>query len=254
MPTPGLFVETEGRAPRNVKRDFHGIPLVIEYFQGDIKPGRDPDDGSGFLQNADYGFIVGTTTNEEGEGLDVYIGPDPESKRVFLVALMWPHATDTFMEYKALLGWSDAHQAERFCQRQYFHDMVGLVQEVSISDLIDMSELQTPMTEKLMIRVSEEEEAARAKQEDITSQEPELTLIDEEGGAERDTENQAGDSTGFENEHRHVLLEDGTTSLDKAPDGELHIHKWTPDGTTTSTDAGHNHPLPKDKEPNLTIN
>jgi len=254
MPTPGLFVEQEGREPRNERRDFHGIPLVIEYRQGDIKPGRDPNDGFGFLQHADYGFIVGTTTNEEGEGLDVYLGPEPESKRVFLVALMEPHEPEVFMEYKALLGWSNAHDAEGFCRMQYFDAMVGLLMEVSISDLIDMSELQTPMTEKLMIRLAEEEEADQAKKDDMTSQEPELTLIDEEGGAERDTENQAGDSTGFENEHRHMLLSDGTTSWDKAPDGTLHIHKWTPDGTTTSSDAGHKHPLPKDKEPVLTIN
>jgi len=256
MPTPGLFVDTEGREPRNIKRDFHGIPLVIEYLRGDIKPGRDPDDGSGFMQHADYGFIVGTTTNEEGEGLDVYIGPEPESRRVFLVALMFPHETDVFMEYKALLGWSDPIQAERFCRNQYFHDMVGLLQEISIPDLIDMAELQTPMTEKLMIRLSEEEEAAHVAIEEAGAHDPELTLIDEGGTAERDTENQVGDSTGFAGDsyHQHVLMADGRTSIDTGPDNVPSQHTWQPGAKFTSTDQGHNHSLPVAREPILTVN
>jgi len=249
----GELVNEEGQGPRNERRDFHGIPIVIEYLEGEIKPGHDPDDGIGFVQHADYGFIVGTTTNEEGEGLDVFIGPEPESKRVFLVALMNPHDREEFMEYKALLGWKDHNEAEAFCRRQYFDDMVGLLFEVSIPDLIDMSELQRPMTEKLMIRVDEEAEAAQTKLDDGDN-EPELTLIDEEATESRTTENEAGDSTGFLNRHRHILLADGTTEPTAAPDGPIHTHRWSPDSDFTSRDEGHVHPLSRAREPDLTVN
>ena len=129
--TPGTLVNKEGKSPRQERRDFHGIPLVIEYLKGERKPGSDPDDDWGFEQHADYGFIPGTTTNEEGEGLDVYVGPEPESKRVFVCALMEPHEPEVFMEYKVLLGWSSHHAAKTFAEGQYFDAMIGLVYEMS---------------------------------------------------------------------------------------------------------------------------
>jgi len=250
----GEIVQKEGQGPRNERRDFHGIPITIEYLKGEIKPGHDPDDDFGFLQNADYGFIIGTTSNEEGEGLDVYIGPEPASKRVFLVALMMPDDPDVFMEYKALLGWNDHKTAERFCKQQYSSNMVGLLFEVSIADLIDMSELQRPMTEKLMIRVDEEAEAEQMKLKERDAHEPELTLIDEEATDARSTVNEAGDSTGFVNEHRHILLADGTTEPTAAPDGPIHTHRWGLDKDFTSKDEGHVHSLSKAREPDLTVN
>jgi len=253
MFTPGVFVETEGRAPRRERRDFHGVPIIIEFRKGDIKPGHDPEDGFGFEQLADYGFIPGTTTNEEGEGLDVYIGPDPESERVFVVALMNPHDLDTFMEYKVLLGWDSHHAAMHFCKAQYFDDMIGLLYEMTIPDLIDWTDLQAPMAEKLIIRIQEEEEAAEIKQKEKAIHEPELTIVDEEGGADRPTENQPGESTYFDNQHRHVLLPDGTMSETKDPDGPLHTHTWTPDGLKSSTDAGHFHFLPRAIETKITV-
>jgi len=253
MFTPGRFVEEEGRAPRRERRDFHGVPVIIEFRKGDVKPGHDPEDGFGFEQLADYGFIPGTTTNEEGEGLDVYIGPDPESERVFVVALMRPHETDVFMEYKVLLGWDSHHAAMHFCKAQYFDDMIGLLYEMTIPDLVDWVDLQAPMAEKLIIRLTEEEEAAEVKQREKAIHEPELTVTDDEGSADRPTENQPGESTYFNNLHRHVLLPDGTMEETKDPDGVLHSHTWTPDGLKSSTDEGHFHWLPAAVETRITV-
>ena len=252
MPETGVAVGREGRLPRNERRDFHGIPVVIEYRKGDVKPGKDPDDDFGFEQLADYGFIPNTTTNEEGEGLDVFLGPEPESKRVFLVALMNPHQLDEFMEYKVLLGWNLHDEALAFCRRQYFHDMVGLLYEMTLADLLDWTELQRPMAEKLIIRLTEEEEAEQARQ-DQKDQEPELTVAADEATDSKPVENQAGESTGFANQHRHILLADGRTEETAAPDGPIHKHTWRPDALVTSRDAGHMHPLPKQREPDLVM-
>lgn len=253
MPETGTFIDREGKPPRNERRDFHGVPVIIEHRKGDIKPGKDPDDDFGYVQHADYGFIPGTTTNEEGEGLDVFIGPEPESERVFVAALMDPQNTDVFMEYKVLLGWASHKAATDFCKMQYFDDMVGLVYEMTIPDLMNWVELQAPLTEKLIIRLTEEEEAAQIKQEEKTLNEPELTLIDEEASEDRPTENQSGESTYFANHHRHILLPDGTMDETAAPDGPIHGHTWSPDKDKSSTDAGHFHWLPRAVEPELTV-
>ena len=155
------------RTPRNEKRSFQGVPLVIEYRKGETKPsGRAIEDDWGFLQHADYGYVVGTTTNEEGEGLDVFVGPDPESERVFLFALMEPEDPDSFMEYKAMLGFSDHQEAIEFCELQYPIDMVGGVQEMTIGDLLEWAEIQQPMTEKLLVRLNNEEMADEVKIEE----------------------------------------------------------------------------------------
>jgi len=253
MFTPGVFVEKEGRAPRRERRDFHGVPIIIEFRKGDVKPGHDTDDGFGFEQLADYGFIPGTTTNEEGEGLDVYIGPDPESERVFVVALMDPHEPDVFMEYKILLGWDSHTAAMKFCRAQYFDNMIGLLYEMTIPDLIDWTDIQAPMMEKLIIRLTEEEEAAQIKQEEKAIHEPELTIVDEEASDERPTENQPGESTYFALQHRHVLLPDGTMDETAAPDGPIHGHTWTPDGLKSSFDADHFHWMPTAVETRITV-
>lgn len=155
--------ETLRTSPRNIQREFQGLPITIEYKKGDRKPSKSLIQGSysGWVQYADYGYVNGTSSNEEGEGLDVYIGPSEDSERAFLVPLMKPGDPETFMEYKLLLGFDSAKDAKDFCCYQYCEGMVGNLLEVSIDDIKDWADIQAPMADKL-----ERMEADDSEQED----------------------------------------------------------------------------------------
>jgi len=235
------------RAPRNIKKTIHDIPIVIEFKKGDHKPNkRDPSDTWGFEQLADYGFIPNTTSNEEGEGIDVFLGPDLQSERVFLVALMEPDDTATFMEYKVMLGWSTHKEAEQFARNQYWDEMIGLTYEITINELKEWVEVQRPMADKLEVRLDEEEDAEEVKQEEKQIG-PALMIFDETGTPSIERKNVVGDSTQYENGHNHTLLTRGRTSIDTGPEGELHDHGWSPGGRLTSSDDGHTHGLKRSR-------
>ncbi len=55
---PALTIdEDRGTDPRNISRDFRGLPLEIEYLKGDNKP-------NGMWMQYDYGYILNTTSND----------------------------------------------------------------------------------------------------------------------------------------------------------------------------------------------
>lgn len=132
--------------PRRTK--YQGIPIYIEYEKGEEKPSKDGGDTAGFYQHAPYGYIENTISNEVGEELDVFLGPEKESREVFLCTLMDPQDTDSFMEYKVLLGFKDAQAAENFIKEQYYTDMIGPVIGMSLNELKDWIELMAPAAAK----------------------------------------------------------------------------------------------------------
>ena len=162
------------REPRNLRRTFHGIPLVIEYLEGDVKTYDDQD--WGYTMYADYGYIPGTTTNEEGEGLDVYVGPDADSKRVFVSALMRKDDPDAFDEYKILLGFETHKKAQEFCREQYYDQSTDMIMEMTLQDLMAWADIQQPMADKLVMKL-EEEEAAEMEAREALDREPEPILV-----------------------------------------------------------------------------
>lgn len=136
--------------PLHLERDFQGLPLIIEYLKGDEKPDKTNPE-FGYLQLADYGYVEGTLSNEEGEGLDVFVcDDDPTSERVFLLSLMDKDDPQAFHEYKAILGLDSIDKARNFAERQYGGwGGVGPIIEIGLEDLIDWSSESQAMADKL---------------------------------------------------------------------------------------------------------
>lgn len=88
---------------------LHGLRIRIENPAHTIREGRDPDGTPWRNQmRAAYGYIEGTR-GADGDELDVFVGPWPESQRVWVL-----HQTDAagrFDEHKVLLGFPDRQQA-----------------------------------------------------------------------------------------------------------------------------------------------
>lgn len=129
--------------PRMEKINFHGIPITIEWRKGDRKPDKHDPEWSYLVEN-DYGFFDNTTSPEEEE-LDVYIGEDKESERVFLASML---EDGEFAEFKVLLGFDSRKTAQRFFECQYGECRCGPFMEMTMADLKDWIELQKPKAMK----------------------------------------------------------------------------------------------------------
>lgn len=89
---------------------LHGLRLVIENPRGSVREWRAADGTSGGnLMKFHYGYIAGTLGND-GDELDVFIGPTPEAGRAYVVN---QNRTDGsgFDEHKIMLGFPDQRTA-----------------------------------------------------------------------------------------------------------------------------------------------
>lgn len=116
------------------ERDFHGLHLVIEWEKGSTREGTNREGKSWKREmHADYGYIDDTQARD-GEGVDVYVGPDVESDKVYIVKQMKNGKHD---EDKCMLGFSSADDAEGCYRRHYPNggdDHFGSIQEISFDD------------------------------------------------------------------------------------------------------------------------
>lgn len=105
---------TEGQKEAGNYRKGHarvsGLDVTIETPKGAERRGQSPD-GTPWqvTMPAHYGYVKGTTGND-GDQVDVYIGPNPHSDSVFVVD-QFDAETGKFDEHKALLGFDNADQA-----------------------------------------------------------------------------------------------------------------------------------------------
>jgi hypothetical protein len=115
---------------------LHGLSVSIENAKGSIRRGKDGD-GRPWqsILPAHYGYVRGAGPAADGMALDVYLGPDPESEMVFVVDQL-DADTGAFDEHKAMVGWSNMHDALN-AYRQAFSDgrgdeRIGAVHRVSV--------------------------------------------------------------------------------------------------------------------------
>lgn len=89
--------------------DWQGWRLHMETPAQGIREGVDPD-GRGWrnVVKAHYGYFAGTV-GADGEGVDVFLGPFPESRVVWV--LNQTNADGSFDEHKVLAGFIDARAA-----------------------------------------------------------------------------------------------------------------------------------------------
>jgi hypothetical protein len=98
--------------------EIHGLDVSIENPQGSKRSGVDPDGvvWENTLQDH-YGYIKRTVGADE-EHIDTFVGPNPASRKVFIVDQTDP-ATGKFDEHKVMLGYDSVADADAAYHRNY---------------------------------------------------------------------------------------------------------------------------------------
>src|SRR6516162_9415793 len=89
---------------------MHGMNITIEVAKGHTRRGVDRD-GKAWSRKMQchYGRIK-KTKGADGEHVDVYVGPDPQSEAVFVVDQL--DGQGDFDEHKTFLGFTNAEEAK----------------------------------------------------------------------------------------------------------------------------------------------
>jgi hypothetical protein len=91
---------------------FQGLPISIETRKGQTRSGTGPNGHKWSVKLPyDYGYIK-RTEGADGDHVDVCIGPNHQSDRVFIVD-QHHHQTGKFDEHKVMLGYRTKGEAER---------------------------------------------------------------------------------------------------------------------------------------------
>lgn len=103
------------KAAGNYRKDhisFQGLPISVETRKGDTRSGTGPGGHKWSVKLPyDYGYIK-RTEGADGDHMDVCIGPDHQSEKVFVVD-QHDHRTGKFDEHKVMLGYRTKKDAER---------------------------------------------------------------------------------------------------------------------------------------------
>lgn len=91
---------------------LQGLDISIENPRGSERSGKRPDGSTWSHTMSDHYGYIRRTEGADGEHVDVYIGPKPESKRVYVVDQI-DQQTGKFDEHKVMLGFTDRGAAER---------------------------------------------------------------------------------------------------------------------------------------------
>ena len=108
-----------------------GYNITIENPKGSTRSGKDADGKEWSVKmNYDYGYIRGTK-GVDGDHIDVYLGPDQENGKVFVVDQI-DQKSGKFDEHKVMYGFPDAESARKAYLSQYEDGWkVGTVTEVT---------------------------------------------------------------------------------------------------------------------------
>lgn len=119
--SPGVnHAPTDGQKEAgNYKKEhvsFHGLDISIENKKGSVRRGVDAKGKPwSCVLPADYGYIK-RTMGADGDHVDVYIGPDHDSRMVFVINQM-DLKTSKFDETKTMLGYpSERAAVEDYCR------------------------------------------------------------------------------------------------------------------------------------------
>jgi hypothetical protein len=116
---------------------IQGMDISIENKKGSVRSGTDKDGHDWSIKMAyPYGYIRGTI-GVDGDHLDCYLGPNPESEKVFIVNQNDP-ATGKFDEQKVMLGFDSLEKAKEAYLRQY--DRLGFLGDIETMEIEEFKE------------------------------------------------------------------------------------------------------------------
>lgn len=117
----------------------HGMDISIENPRGSERSGLRPDGTKWSHTMSDhYGYVKGTVGND-GDHVDVYVGSNPDSNKVFVVDQMHQDGSG-FDEHKAMLGFDSKEQAVAAYASNFDKGWkVGPVTEMSVDQFREWS-------------------------------------------------------------------------------------------------------------------
>jgi N12 class adenine-specific DNA methylase len=154
--------------------NVQGLDITIETPKGATRSGTDPDGKPWSVEMpAHYGYVK-RTVGADAENIDVYVGPKPDSAKVYVVDQV-DADTRKFDEHKAMLGYSSRQEAEN-AYRAAFSDGRGA----------ERSSAMTEMTvEQFKSWLSTEQTAPAADQAETIPWNERIGALDDKIKAER---------------------------------------------------------------------
>ena len=121
-------------------REFNGLRINVENQAGTERVGMGREGEWRTKMMYDYGFIVRQNGND-GEGLDVYLGPDPEAEYAYIVLQMNPFKEEhTFDEEKVMLGFHSSENAKEVYLAHYNReDFYGGMYQMRFTDFREIA-------------------------------------------------------------------------------------------------------------------
>ena len=129
------------------RMDFQGLNISVENRKGSVRSGMDKDGHKWSTKMVDsYGRIIGIPRKgSDGEHVDVFVGPDKTSQKVFIIHIN--HAdTGKFDEDKCFLGFSNKDAAMASFQAHYDkagQKLFGGITEMDMSNFKRRLEVQS---------------------------------------------------------------------------------------------------------------
>lgn len=122
-PQPTAAQKEKGNYPKGHLK-FQGLDIAVESPQGSTRSGVGTDGKPWETTMANhYGYIKGSVGKDK-DHVDVFIGPNPDSGKVFVVDQVSPDGK--FDEHKALVGFDSAEEAAAAYKSNYSADWQGL--------------------------------------------------------------------------------------------------------------------------------
>lgn len=161
-PAPGSVGETEPNPTEGQKeagnyakehRKLYGLEISIENKAGSVRKGVDENGTPWETPIAhDYGYIR-KTEGKDGDHVDVFVGPNPESQKAYIVDQKNPK-TGKFDEHKTLLGFNSLEEARAGYLANY--DKSGPTRIMGITEM-SVDEFKEWLKGDTTKRVSKEE-------------------------------------------------------------------------------------------------
>lgn len=142
-----LAARTVDRAPTDAQKAagnyrhghvrLHGLDIAIENPKGGERSGVDKGGKRWSVKMpAHYGYVK-RTEGKDGDAVDVYVGPEPDSNKVFIVDQV-DAGSGKFDEHKCCLGYTSKEQALADYEKAFSDgkakDRIGSVTTLSIDD------------------------------------------------------------------------------------------------------------------------
>lgn len=116
------------QAAGNYKKGHYtlqGLNLTIENPQGSVRSGVTKEGQKWETQLANHYGYIKRTEGADGDQVDTFVGPNPESQNVFIVNQIDP-TTGAFDEHKVMLGFDSAKEAEDAYHANYQQGWEGM--------------------------------------------------------------------------------------------------------------------------------